>query len=276
MKPLINLFKFEIKQNLKSLLTWFLVIGLILTLYSIMFPSFKSSDMMEVVNAKMSAFPEAMTQAMGLDSYFNFQDIMYYSSYMFQFVVIAMIFYATSLGSRILSKEHSEKHIDYLAVKPINKSHIIIAKYFAFLALLTILSTAIAGLIFIIVSIFKEPGSSSYVIEIARMSVKLLSVYAVFGSLSFLLTAFSKTTKKTSMLVMGIFFASYVLGIVAKMTDGMENFKYLSPYFMFETVKSYSGFNNQDLNYLLILLAVSFIMLIFSFIKYKNKDLSLN
>jgi len=108
------------------------------------------------------------------------------------------------------------------------------------------------------------------------MSVKLLSVYIVFGSLSFLLTALTKTTKKTSILVMGIFFASYILGVVTKMTEDIENFKYLSPYFMFETVKSYSGFTNQDLNYLLILMAVGFIMLIFSFIKYKNKDLSLN
>ena len=78
------------------------------------------------------------------------------------------------------------------------------------------------------------------------------------------------------MLVMGIFFASYVLGVVAKMTEGMENFKYLSPYFIFETVKSYSGFTNQEVIYLFVLIAASLSMLFIFILRYKNKDLSLN
>lgn len=276
MTPLLNLFKFEFRQNIKSLLTWLLVIGLILALYSMMFPSFKSSDMMEVVNAKISAFPEPMARAVGIDSNFDFQNIMYYSAYMFQFVVVAIVFYAVSLGSKILSKEHSEKHIDYLATKPIKKESIVLAKYFSFISLLATLSLGVAFLLFIIVSIFKESGEQLYIVEILRMTVKLFSVYVVFGSLSFMLTAINKNTKKTSMLVMGIFFASYVLGVVSKMIEELENFKYLSPYYMFETVKSYMGFTNEESIYLMILSTISIVMLFASILRYKNKDLSLN
>lgn len=275
MTPLLNLFKFEFRQNIKSLLTWLLVIGLILVLYSTLFPSFKSSDMMEIINAKMNAFPEPMARAMGLDSSFDFQNIMYFSAYMFQFIVIAMIFYATSLGSKILSKEHSGKHIDYLATKPIKKETIVLAKYLSFASLLTTLSLGIAFMIFIVVGIFKDAGDPLYITEILRMTVKLFSVYLIFGTISFMLTAFTKTTKKTGMLVMGLFFASYVLGVVSKMIVELENLKYLSPYYIFETVKSYTGFTGEEAIYLMMLLIVSAILLFASILRYKNKDLSL-
>ena len=77
------------------------------------------------------------------------------------------------------------------------------------------------------------------------------------------------------MLVVGIFFASYLAGVASGLVSALSNFKYLSPYFMFQTTKIYNGFNKTEIIYLAILLLLSALMLAVSVWRYSKKDLSL-
>lgn len=274
MRGFWNLFAFELKQNRRSLIVWTISIGLIIIMYMSLFPSFKSSDMMDIVNAKMNAMPKALTQAMGLDVYFNLQDIMFYSAYMFQFIVIAISIYAINLGSRIISKEHEDKHIDYLASQPIKKETIVLAKYFAFVSLVIILTFLVTLISFLISTFYNQTGNL-YLVETIRLSFKEFFVFLFFGTLSFLTTMLSKKTEKTSTIVLGIFFLSYILGVMSKMQDKLEKLEYLSPYYIFETVKAYNGLSTTEMFYVFSLLILCVFMLFSSIHWYRKKDLSL-
>lgn len=276
MRNLINLYIFELKQNRRSLILWIVIIAVTMLLYMSIFPSMSSSDFMEIVNAKINAFPKGLVKTFGISgsSGASFQNVFYFFSYMFQFFVIVIIIYAINLGSNILSKENTEKHIDYLATKPIKKSYIIMGKYKALATYLIFMSVIIFALSFVIIQIFNKQDIL-YTKELATLFVKLFIVYLFFGTLAFFFSAISKKTSKTNVLVIGLFFTSYLTGVASGLVPSLSKLKYLSPYFMFQTDIASAGFSKTDITYLIILVILSIIMLVASIWRYKNKDLSL-
>ena len=276
MRNLFNLYIFELKQNVRLLIIWIVVISITMFLYMCIFPSMSSSDFVDIVNAKINFIPKALSEPFGLNNVTgtDFQNVFFFFCNMFQYFVIAIIVYAISLGATILSKENTEKHIDYLATKPIKKSYIVLAKYKAFVTLLIIMSTILYLVGLLIIQIFNKQNVL-YTEQLATVFVKLFFVYLLFGSLAFFLSAISKKTAKTNMLVVSIFFVSYLVGVASGLVSALSNFKYLSPYFMLQATKIYNGFNKTEIIYLAILLLLSVLMLAVSVWRYSKKDLSL-
>lgn len=272
------LYKFEMRQNFKSFLIWFIAIATVMVLFMLMFPSFKSSDYLELINAKINAIPKGLGTAFGLSESTvgtNFQNVFFWFSYMFQFFVIAIIIYAINLGSNIISKEHEDKHIDYLATKPIRKSYIIIAKYKVLVSYILLFSLALFIVGYISVYVFNA-DQLSYWSEMLRLYIKLFLEYLLFGTLAFTLAAISKRSSKSTLIVVSIFFATYLAGIAAELLPRLEKLKYLSPYFMFQTETAGIGYSKTDWWYMVALLGLTGIMLVLAVWRYSNKDLSLN
>jgi ABC-2 type transport system permease protein len=265
---------FELKQNFRSLVIWFIAIATGLAAFMALFPNFSSSDFQTITMAKMNALPSFLRQAFGVESTFNFQNILYFFAYMFQYFVIAIIVYSIIVGSSIISKEHEGKHIDYLATKPIRKASVVLAKYIAALSLIVAISVLIFAASFILVQIFNKTGNS-YLPELTRLFLKMGVVYIFFVTISFFVSTVNKKTTNSSMLVIGLFFVSYVLGIMSKMLDKFANFKYLSPYFMFEPVKATDAFSRTDYLYVAGLLIACILMALLAVTRYGSKDLSL-
>lgn len=277
MKALWNLYTFEMKQNFRSFLIWFGLIAILLFLLMLMFPTFKSSDYLEVINAKINAIPKGLGTAFGLDSSVagvNFQNIVFWFGYSTQFFVIAIIIYAINLGSSIVSKENEEKHIDYLATKPINKSSIIFAKYKVLVSYILLFSVALFVVGCISIMIFNV-DQTPFFKEILRLFVKVFFEYLFFGTLAFAIAAASRRTTKSSLVVVAIFFGSYILGIVSQLQDNLHKLQYLSPYIMFQTDKAGYSFSHTDYWYMAVLLGLSIAMFGIALWRYTTKDLSL-
>lgn len=271
------LYKFEMRQNLRSFLIWFVAIATVLILFMLMFPSFKSSDYLELINAKINAIPRGLGTAFGLTPETvgaSFQNVFFWFSYMFQFFVIAIIIYAINLGSNIISKEHEDKHIDYLATKPIDKSEIVMAKYKVLFTYILLFSVALFIVGYATLTVYNT-DKVSYLSEMLRLYSKVFLEYLVFGTLAFTLAAVSKRTSKSTLIVVSVFFASYLAGIAAELLPRLEKLKYLSPYFMFQTETAGVGFSNTDWRYSAALISLSVAMLIIAVWRYSNKDLSL-
>lgn len=277
MKNLWHLYKFEIRQNLKSFIIWFAVIATITFLFMAMVPSFQSKDYLELVNAKINAIPKGFGVAFGLSSSItgvDFQDAVFYFGYMMQFFAIAIVIYSINLGSNILSKENVEGHIDYLATKPIKKSTIIIAKYkvlLTYIILFSVILFAISCLSIIIFSNKNEPFLANF----SRLFLKLFFEYLVFGTLAFFLSAISKRTAKTNLVAVGIFFVAYMCGIASQLLEKLGKLKYLSPPFMFAGTTAGYSFTNTDYWYMFALFIVSALLFSVSLWRYSTKDLSL-
>ncbi len=271
-----NLYRFELKQNYKSFLIWFAVIAVIMTLFMLTFPSFKSADYLELVNAKISALPKGFGAAFGLGgmSGVSFQNIFFFFSYMSQFFVIAITIYAINLGSNILAKENKDKHIDYLASKPIKKSTIILAKYKALLTFILLLSLGFFLIGCILIPALNK-DNTPFFYELLRLTLKTFMIYVFFGTLAFSLTAISKQTSKSNLLVVGIFFISFLIGIYSQIQPQYEKLKYLAPTFVFEVTTAGYKFSSTDIWYMVGLLGLSVLFFIIGYLRYTTKDLSL-
>jgi len=271
-----NLYRFELKQNYKSFLIWFAVIAVIMTLFMLTFPSFKSADYLELVNAKISALPKGFGAAFGLGGItgVSFQNIFFFFSYMSQFFVIAITIYAINLGSNILAKENKDKHIDYLASKPIKKSTIILAKYKALLTFILLLSLGLFLIGCILIPALNK-DNTPFFYELLRLTLKTFLIYVFFGTLAFSLTAISKRTSKSNLLVVGIFFISFLFGVYSQIQPQYEKLKYLAPTFVFEVTTAGYKFSSTDIWYMVGLLGLSILFFIIGYLKYTTKDLSL-
>jgi len=271
-----NLYKFEIKQNYKPFLIWLAAILIIMTLFMLTFPSFKSSDYLELVNSKISALPKGFGAAFGLGGItgVSFQDIFFFFSYMSQFFVIAIVIYSINLGSNILAKENNENHIDYLATKPIMKSSIILAKYNALVTFIILITLGLFIIGCILIPALNKDGSP-FIHELARLTIKTFLVYLFFGTLAFSLTAISRRTSKRNMVVVAAFFISFLLGVYAQIQPQQEKLKYLAPTFVFEATTAGYKFSSADIWYMLALFGLSMVLLIIAYWRYTTKDLSL-
>lgn len=271
-----NLYRFELKQNYKSLLIWIAVITVIMTLFMLTYPSFKSADYLELVNAKISALPKGFGAAFGLGGItgVSFQNIFFFFSYMSQFFVIAIVIYSINLGSNILAKENKDKHIDYLASKPIKKSTIVLAKYKALLTFIFIITATLFVLGCILIPALNK-DNTPFFYELLRLTIKTFLIYVFFGTLAFSLTALSKRTSKSNLLVVGIFFVSFLLGMYSQIQPQYEKLKYLAPTFVFEVTTAGYKFTNTDYWYMLGLAGLSILLFIIGFWRYTTKDLSL-
>jgi len=274
MRVFLNLYKFELRQNLKSVLIWSAVLAVVLVGFMTLFPNFSSPDFQALTEAKIKVIPPSLRSAFGLDSSFDFTNILFFYVYMFQYFVIGIVVFSIMTGATILSKEHEGKHIDYLATKPIKKGSLVFSKYLATLSLTVSLSLFVSVFGFIIIEIFNKTGNL-YFLEQVHLFLKMTSIYIFFGSVAFFVSAVTRRTINSSMLVIGIFFVSYLFGVMSKMLDAVANLKYLSPSFMFETVNATNPFSQTDYFYIAGLLIACLLMIFLAVARYSKKDLSL-
>ncbi|MBA3679403.1 ABC transporter permease subunit [Candidatus Saccharibacteria bacterium] len=277
MRNVWNLYKFELRQNTPSFLVWFTTITIVLVAFMALFPTFSSSQYLELINAKISILPAVYARGFGIQAGATgamFQQIFFWYAYMFQFYIIAIIIYAINLGSGIVAKEHSEKHIDYLATKPIKKSLIIIVKYKVLITYI-LLFTVLLFVISIPVLVVFDNTNSQFGPQLVRLTIKVFFEYVFFGTLAFSISAINKKTARLSIIVIGLFFVSYLLGIASSVQNQLNQLVYLSPFFMFQSTTAGQGFSSTDLWYMLVLAILSVLMFGLAVWRYSTKDLSL-
>jgi len=241
-------------------------------LFMSIFPSMSKSDFIDILNAKISAMPASLVSALGLDQQFNLQNTMYFFAYCWQFFSIALVIYAINLGSNIISKEHEEKHIDYLVTKPISKGEIITVKVKAGLTLIAITSLFLFLTAWVLVAGYDQTGDYE-VIQISRLFIKSFFIYAFFGVVATWLSVMLNKTNRSNMMVLSVFFVSYILGAMSKIIPTAENLKYLSPFYMFESTQAPYGFSATEWWYLAIMVLLGLALYFVALFRYQSKDL---
>lgn len=268
----MNVIKFELKKNIKSVLVWSGVTSAVLILFMSMFPSMKSNDMMEIINGKMDALPSVMLEMFNISEMVDFSNLVDYFAYAFQFILIAIAIYGAILGATMLSEEENNKTIEFLYSKPITRKDIVIKKILVAM-ISNILYVMIIGIVsFVFIIIFTETNSN--IIE-NFMSVKSIIIAAfivsnVFMAISLVFSIVIKNVKAPIQVGIGIFFGTYILGIVSKLNENIEFLKYFSPYDKFIPADIVAG--GLDINYILLSLVIIVISIIITIISYNRKD----
>lgn len=270
----MNVFNFEFKRLFKPAIVWSLVCGAIIIMFMAFYPSMKDSGMQELLTTKLDAFPEGFMEAFNISGATDFSNIADYSAYVLQYVVMAGAVYASMLGVTSLIKEESDGTIEFLYSKPITRNKIVTAKLlasiFIFLTFVVIITAITLG-----VDIIIKPDDIAYgdiVKDTVTLYLGMVFISYIFMAVGFLISVFIKSAKKATPIALGIFFATYVIGVLSKMKDSLNTLIYLSPFDYAapaDIIKD--GFEGK---YIIIGFAIILVSICITYIVYNRKDLN--
>lgn len=268
----MNMFKFEFKRLIKSGLIWSLVCSAIVIMFIGMFPSMESIGIQDIVGAKLDAFPEGMLQAFNISGIVDFSDISYYSAYVLQYIVMAGAVYGAILGISSLSKEEAEGTIEFLYSKPISRSKIVTAKLLASVLIyyIFVMIVGIVAMVMVAVVIDSNKALSDVFMDIKSIFIGMTFIGCIFMAIGFLLSVFIKSSKQAVTIAISVFFSTYVLGVLSKLSDKLSNIIYLSPFDYgnpMDVIK-----NGFETKYIITGMCIMIISIICTYVIYNKKD----
>ena len=269
----MNIFKFEFKRQFKSLMIWTIVCSALVVLFMALFPSMKEMGMQDLVGDKLDALPPAMLEAFNISGMMDFSNIKDFMGYCLQYIVMASGIYGIILGVAALSKEEKDGTIEFLYSKPVTRSKIVTSKLSAS-ALIMFIFIIIVGAVTMVAGIMVKPEELKTIdllidIKVIYIGMALLSY--TFMALGFMLSILIRARANVTAISLGIFFASFFIGVVGKLKESLDWLIYLSPTDYFIPAKVLNdGF---EVKYIVIALVIMLVSIAGTYIIYNKKDL---
>lgn len=267
----MNLFMMEFRRNLKTLIIWSGVSAALTLLLTLLYPAMLDSDMLALMNAKLEALPKELVDMFNLSGE-DFRQLPQFFAYFFQFVLMAACVYGATLGFSVISREESDGTIEFLYAKPLKRSQIVTGKLLSAGAAY-IIYFAVVGIGGFIGCMSVRPNELPLMDLIS--SVKSVMAGGLIAGLTYLfvglaLSVFLKRTKHAASLASALFFGTYIVGSIPRITGVLDFLKWLSPlnYFIPSTVvmEGLDGIN------VLILLMVMGVAAGVTYIGYHKRD----
>lgn len=253
----MNIFKFEMKGYMKSMLIWASSITFFLVMYMAFFPPISADP--EPFNNMMAQFPDEVLKLMGINKDLPMMTILGYYSLTMSFVLIPIAIQASNYGFNILSVEERELTADFLLTKPVSRRTIFLSKFSAAFLSLQVTNALIWIASIVSVNIFS--GDESF--EISKVYVLLSSIVLFqlfFLTVGMLISVIVKKIPSVISYSMGLGFGMFIVSSLGKMLSS-EFLDVLSPYNHFDP-----GYILIDGTYDIIPTIISIIIIVSSFI----------
>jgi ABC-2 type transport system permease protein len=264
----MNIYRREIQVNLKSLLIWTTALAGMGVLVMAFFPTIARQA--ETLERLVAGLPPGLLAAFGLQN-LSMTDILgYYASKHYLMVTLFGSIYAILLASGIISKEESDRTIEFLLSKPIKRSAIVNYKCLSLLTLILVFNIALSIIMFITLQIVKVEDFNIYTYLL--LCIAPLLMHLTFAALGLLVSVLTRKTSTIMPLALGIVLATYFLSIAAALSEKLEFLKYFSP---FKYVDAIDIVTNQRIEpqYLLLMLLINIIAIYCTFRIYTRKDI---
>jgi ABC-2 type transport system permease protein len=224
-----NILFFEFRNNIKQTLLWSLGISFLIFISLSMYTTMIEQGAMDQLEEMMKTpFIANMMEAFGIE-FESLKNILgFYVSRNIMFSMIMGSIFAIMLCANSLSKEESEKTIEYLFSKPISRKSIFLSKFVAAHLLILLLNLIIIIIGYIGLEIFKTSDYNFYSYIVISVYTYLLMIF--FASAGFLLAATQKRGRVAIGLLIGIVMGSYFWDIISKIITQTQFIGWFTPY----------------------------------------------
>jgi ABC-2 type transport system permease protein len=262
-----NVFMHEFREKLKSVLYWSLGIAGIHLLYLSIYPSF--ADQAALINKMMQNFPPEFRAAFGMNGV-DLSTVMGFYSFVFLLVQIMLAIQASNYGVGLVSVEESELTADFLLSKPISRAQILVSKFLATFAAMTITNGAVWASAYSTINLFR--GNHPYdprLLAILLGSIVVLQMF--FFSVGLLISLIVRRIRNVTPYGLGLAFGMYVLGALSKM-EGETILEWITPFKHFDSayVIQHGGY---DMRMFWLEIAVIVFSLAISYWRYLHRDI---
>ncbi len=262
----MNMFKHEIKTNIRSTITWIIVLIVVGCIFLTVFPAYAENK--KAVEDVFQKMPKELLSAMGMDIDRMFSITGFYA-YIFFYVSLCGAIQAMNLGLSIFSKETREHVTDFLLTKPTTRIKIINSKLFASLSFIIVTNIIYLPSSLVAASILDEGNYDKK--AFALISLSLLILQLIYLSLGMIIGVSVNKIKSIIPTSLGIVFATFGIRMIAAAIND-EKLSYLSPFSYFDYAYIQTNLK-YDGKFMVISIAIICICIIGSYIVYKLKDI---
>jgi ABC-2 type transport system permease protein len=262
----MNIFKRELKANLKSLLIWSVIIAVLIIMAVSKFSAFAGDpEMLKILDS----LPPAMLDVFGMRA-FNLTTVSGFYGIMFIYFGLMAAIAAAMWGSDIISKEERNKTVEFSLALPVSRSRVITAKVLATLINCIAFVLITWGLSVVAVQSF-NPDQAFYSYLALQMRAMFV-IELIFLSIGLMLGSVMKQYKRSASIAVGIILATYFMSIVSGMQEKLDFLKWFTPFKYFDAADL---FRNGSMNstYLLISLGIIVVCVALSYLVYNRRDL---
>ena len=264
----MNIYKYELKSYLKSIIIWSLSISALLFVFMAFFPSFSTDTKM--MDSILKNYPEEMLKAFGMNTGLPLSSIPGYFVFIFAFIQLCISIQASNYGFSFLSIEERELTADFLMSKPVSRPSIFISKLFAAFTALTITTILIAITTFASIEIFK--GDESYNVNNMIILLSTIVLFQLFFlSIGMIISVLVKKIRSVLAFSIGLSFFLYILNALKNIIGG-DILGLITPFYHFEPsyILQYGKYN---FNMTIVCLLIITVSISTSFYLYKKRDI---
>ncbi|MCH6268751.1 ABC transporter permease subunit, partial [Neobacillus citreus] len=169
----MNIYVRELKSHRKSLIIW--CIGVFLMVVSGMQKYAGLSSSGQSLNDLFQDMPKSLQVVMGVGE-LDMNKVSGYYGMLFIYLLLMATIHAAMLGATIISKEERDKTSEFLFVKPVSRTKIIIAKLLAAFTNILIFNLVTWGSSIVIVGKYADGESVNGDIAITMMGMFILQL----------------------------------------------------------------------------------------------------
>lgn len=221
----MNIYLYELKTKLKSVLIWSLSITALIIIFLSLFKSFAADAAM--VNQLMNSFPKELLIAFGMTD-MDWSTILGFFGLLFVFAQICLAIQAANYGFSLVSIEETEWTADFLLSKPVGRLHILTSKLLAALTALAITDVIVWISSFVFVHVFRQ-GQEVNIKSLLLLLLSMVVFQLFFLSVGMLISLLVRRIRNVTLFSMGLVFGLYMLNAFGGMI-GEKSLEILSPF----------------------------------------------
>lgn len=261
----MGIFRFEWKQYRKSALTWSVVLGACIVVFTIMFAD---TVMNEMANLKdlLSSNPFYAAMGLDIDTFFSILGLF---GYLHGLMTLAGAVQAMNMGMSLISKEYMYNTADFLMTKPYSRINIFTQKILAALFVLLI-----TGVIYIGSAIAAVQYAAAEYCDLKALLLICFTfpiIQLLFLSLGLLIAAVKFRIPNVLPISLAIAFVAYCVGMGAEVLES-NALRCFSPFKYFPTTDMILD-HSYDIKYLLLCISCTILFFAIAGILYVKKDI---
>jgi len=262
----MNIFFRELRANLKSLLIWSFIIGLLIMMAAAKYSGFAGDP--EMVKM-LDSLPPAMLDALSMRA-FNLTTISGFYGVMFIYFALMAAIAAAMWGSGIISKEERDKTVEFSLVLPVSRSRIVTAKALA--ALVNCIAFVLITWAISLVAVRSYKPDSAFYSFLALEMQAMFVIELIFLALGLLLGCAMKQYKLSGSTAVAIILATYFMSILSSLDQRVDFLKYFTPFKYFDAALLLRN-GAMDGAYVLLSAAIIAVCVAAAYWAYNRRDL---
>lgn len=262
----MNVFMRELRANLRSLLTWGVVVALFIVLGSSKFSVYYNNPEMLAI---LDSMPPALLAAFDFQA-FNLTTISGFFGLMFTYYALILCAAAVMWGSDIIVKEERDKTVEFSLALPVSRSYLVTSKTLAALV-------NCVGLLLItwgtsLISVQGYGPEAGFYGFLAWCMLALFIMQLTFLSVGVFLGCAIRRYKQASSVAVSVLLGAYFLSIFSSLDKELGFLKYFSPFEYFDAGIILRE-SRLDLFFVGLSLVIVFVSMMGAYWSYAKRDL---